>query len=115
MCHTHTLACTGQPVKIVLMGGSLSLRGWNSPDQTYIKQVRATTDDSLYISGRNVMLTAVWMTLQHRPSVTWHCGQVSCTLLCSQQTSIQYCLLACTSAESLVHACRRFTNGWSWF
>ncbi len=30
---------TGQPVKVVIMGGSIALRGWNSPDQTYAKQV----------------------------------------------------------------------------
>lgn len=31
---------TGQPVSIVLLGGSISIRGWNHPDEAYIRQVR---------------------------------------------------------------------------
>jgi hypothetical protein len=30
---------TGQPVSLVLLGGSISIRGWNHPDEAYIRQV----------------------------------------------------------------------------
>ena len=30
---------TGEPVKVVLLGGSLSLRGWNYPDESFIRQL----------------------------------------------------------------------------
>ena len=30
---------TGEPVKIALLGGSLSMRGWNRADEAYISQV----------------------------------------------------------------------------
>jgi hypothetical protein len=29
----------GENVKIALLGGSISLRGWNSPDESYMSQV----------------------------------------------------------------------------
>ena len=34
-----TLVCTGEPVKLALLGGSLSMRGWNHADESYMAQV----------------------------------------------------------------------------
>lgn len=34
------LSSPGEKVKVVLLGGSVSIRGWNSPDETFMKQVR---------------------------------------------------------------------------
>ena len=38
-CDIMAIHYPGHPVKVALMGGSLSIRGWNNHDESFIRQV----------------------------------------------------------------------------